>query len=81
LISQIETEIDNRQALVHKLQSDIETYRQITELNQSQVEAVAQLLRGELRKESHRSFWRNVAINFGFFVLGAVVSGLLIALL
>lgn len=81
LINQIGGEIENRHALVAKLQSDIETYKQIKELSQTQVESVAQLLRGELRKEGQRSFWRNVAVNFGFFVLGAIVSGLLVAFL
>lgn len=78
LINQIEEEIKSRQALVKKLKSDIETYNSIVSLKRTEVEAVAQVLRKELKKEGRRSFWRGIAVNFAFFVLGAVASFVLI---
>jgi t-SNARE complex subunit (syntaxin) len=78
LINQIEEEIKSRQALVEKLKSDIETYNSIVSLKRTEVEAVAQVLRKELKTEGRRSFWRSVAVNFVFFSLGAVASFVLI---
>ncbi len=80
LINQIEEEITSRQALVDKLRSDIETYNNLVSLKQTEVEAVAQVLRRELRTEGRHFFWRGVAVNFLFFVLGAVASFVLVKL-
>jgi hypothetical protein len=74
LISQIETEIKDRTALAEKLQNDVKTYNQLVQIKKPEVEAVAQLLRGELRSEGRKTFWRGVAVNFIFFVLGASAS-------
>jgi predicted flap endonuclease-1-like 5' DNA nuclease len=60
-----------------KLQEDVKTYKEIAALKQSEVQSVAQLLRGELRREGRRSFWSGFALNLLFFVLGAVVTVLL----
>lgn len=81
LIGEIEEEIKGKHSLVEKLKSDIETYSEIATLKESEVEAVAQVLRKELSMEVRRSFWRTVAVNFGFFIGGAIVSGLLVTLL
>lgn len=80
-VTSIENEIKAREALVNKLKKDIKTYEQIKELNSSQVESIAQVLRGELKQEGRRSFWHNFAMNFGFFILGGLVSGLMVAYL
>ena len=77
LINHIQAEIEARQQLVDKLQRDVDTYNKIVESKKPEVEAVAQLLRGELKKEGRRSFWQGVAINFVFFVLGAVLSAVI----
>jgi t-SNARE complex subunit (syntaxin) len=77
LIAEVEAEIFERSALVEKLKKDAETYEQVVKLKGPEVEAVAQLLRGELKKEGSRSFWKGVAVNFLFFVLGLIASVLL----
>lgn len=77
LIYQIEGEIESRRTLVDRLQDDLETYNRIVELKRPEVEAVAQLLRGELQKQEKLSFWQNVLINFVFFALGAITSTVL----
>jgi peptidoglycan hydrolase CwlO-like protein len=74
LISHIESEIQARSALAEQLQKDIDEYNKITELKKPEVEAVAQLLRGELQKEGRSTFWKGFALNFVFFILGAAVS-------
>ena len=74
LINQIEKEIEERRSLVTKLQNDIHTYKRIASLNRSEVEAVSQLLRGELRREGGRAFWKTAAVDFLFFVLGAGIT-------
>jgi uncharacterized membrane protein YdfJ with MMPL/SSD domain len=74
LIDQMQADIQSRQAMVTKLQSDLETYNKLATLKKDEVEAVAQVLRGEIDRNSRRSFWEGVAVNFTFFILGAVVS-------
>jgi predicted nucleic acid-binding Zn-ribbon protein len=74
LINHIQTEIESRHKLVEKLKTDHEHYESLVKLKESEVEAVAQLLRGELQKESKNSFVKSIAANFIFFVLGSAVS-------
>jgi hypothetical protein len=74
LVGEVEDEISKRQSLVKALQQDAERYQKLVSINQEQVEAVAQLLQGELRKEGRKSFWGGVAVNFVFFSLGALLS-------
>ncbi|MCS0179991.1 hypothetical protein NDI96_06205 [Vibrio alginolyticus] len=74
LVSQVEDEIRSRQALVNELKEDAKRYEDLASLNQQQVDAVAQVLQGELRKEGKVSFWKGVAVNFIFFLLGAGTS-------
>lgn len=74
VISEIESEIKNRSEIVNKLKEDDRRYEEIKELNQSQVEAIAQTIKGELASESRKSLWRNAIITFIvaliFFLLG-----------
>jgi len=79
LVAEVEGEIQKRQALVTELQQDADRYQRLVSLHQEQVEAVAQLLKGELRKEGRRSFWSGVIVNFIFFCLGALLSWYLAA--
>ena len=78
LIANIEAEIKARSSLATQLQQDIDRYNQLVEIRKPEVEAIAQLLRGELKHEGRSSFWKSVLLNFVFFVLGAGAS-LLIA--
>jgi predicted nucleic acid-binding Zn-ribbon protein len=73
LISQIESEVKARSELAEKLEKDVEHYKKLVEIRKPEVEAIAQLLRGELKQESRKSFWLGAAVNFIFFVLGAVI--------
>ena len=77
LISQIETEIETRSELASRLRDDINRYNKLKKLRAPEVEAVAQVLRGELKSEGSKSFWKGVIVNFIFFLLGAGFSFLL----
>ncbi len=74
LIGSIETEIKARAELAKQLKQDIDQYNKLVELKKPEVDAIAQLLRGELAREGRASFWKGFAINFLFFVLGAGAS-------
>lgn len=74
LINQIQSEIEGRQKLVDKLKNDVKTYDEIAKLKKSEVDSIAQLIRGELKREGRTSFWQGVLVNFIFFILGASVS-------
>ncbi len=74
LIKSIEGEIKARSTLASQLQNDIDTYNKLVDVKKPEVEAIAQLLRGELKKEGRSSFWKGVLTNFLFFILGAAAS-------
>ena len=74
LIDHIQSEIETRHKLVEKLKKDHEQYDNLVKLKQEEVEAVAQLFRGEIQKENSFSFIKNILANFIFFVLGSIVS-------
>ena len=57
-----------------KLQADARTYEELARVNRAQAEAVATLVRGELASEGRRSFWKQFAMNLGFFLAGVGVS-------
>ena len=79
VISELESEIDNRSKMVSKLKDDAERYEKLKVLNEEQVEAIAQTFRGEIKSESKKSIWRNAIINFVvallFFLLGYLIRG------
>jgi uncharacterized coiled-coil protein SlyX len=54
VIQEIETDIEARREIAEKMQNDIEIYERIKDLNCSEVEAVAQAVEGEDRKEDGR---------------------------
>lgn len=74
LIGNIERELTERHHLVEKLRADCERYDELANLKSSEVEAVVQSLRGEIRQEGKRSFWQSVGLNFLFFVAGILVT-------
>jgi hypothetical protein len=74
LISQIENEIKARSELAGKLREDVDRFNQLKQISGAEVEAVVQVLRGELRLERRKSFWQAVGVNFIFFMLGAGTS-------
>lgn len=74
LIGSIEAEINARSALATQLQADVDKYTKLVEVKKPEVEAIAQLLRGELKKEGRSSFWKGFATNFLFFILGVGAS-------
>ena len=71
---EIEAEIRRRQGVAERLQQDIQQYERLREVNQEEIEAVAQVLGGQLRKEGRRSFWVGVLMNFVFFVFGVAAT-------
>jgi septal ring factor EnvC (AmiA/AmiB activator) len=79
VISEIESEIESRSQIVSKLKDDVKRYEKLKELNEAQVEAIAQTIRGEISGESRKSLWRNALITFGvamiFFFLGFWLRG------
>ena len=74
LIGGIERELNERHRLVEKLREDCDRYDQLAKLKATEVEAVVQALRGELRQEGRRSFWQSVLLNFVFFSAGVLVT-------
>ena len=73
-MQQIETEMNERRHLADQLRNDVETYNRLKELNQEQIEAITQVVEDAATSEARRSFYGGIVVNFGFFVLGAVVS-------
>jgi hypothetical protein len=71
---ELQREVDRGQQLVGKLEADARTYEELARVNRAQAEAVATLVRGELETEGRRSFWKDFAMNFGFFLAGVVVA-------
>ena len=74
VISEIQTEIEKRSEIAQKLKTDVQRYEQLRQINQSQVEAIAQTIKSEIAGESRKSIWRNAIITFvialTFFFLG-----------
>ena len=79
LITQIEAEISKRKGLAQQLEANIERYKKLEGISKEQVEAIAQILRIPLKKESRNSLILNaivnVAVALGFFILGYFIGG------
>lgn len=73
-INVLQIELEKRIKLVEKLQEEAKEAENIITLTEAQVKAVKTTLNKELQKESRKSFWQGVAVNFIFFILGALVS-------
>ena len=74
LIKEIEQEIESRHALASKLQEDVQRYEALQDSNAAQVEAIAQVLRGELQSQGQKSFMRSTIVSVTLFLAGAGVS-------
>lgn len=59
---------------MQRLRDDCRRYDTLAQLKGTEVEAVVQSLRGELRREGKRSFLQAVALNLFFFLAGLAVS-------
>lgn len=71
----IEREMRAKQQLVASLEADAKRYEQLSALHRNEVEAVAQLVRAEIRTETNRAsrqqFWSGFLLNAFFFAAGA----------
>jgi hypothetical protein len=65
--------LEKRISFVNDLKAAVEA-EQLLKLSQDQVDAVKRTLANELKRESRSSFWKSVAVNFLFFIGGAIVS-------
>lgn len=74
LTSEIEKEIQSRHQVVKKLKEDVERYEELSSIRASEVEAVAQTIRGEIKRESNKSLFKATAINFLFFIAGIIIT-------
>jgi hypothetical protein len=73
-IGQIEAEIKQRQVLVEKLEHDAETASKLAVLNKDQLDAVAQVLKGEIQADQRQNFWTTQAWAFFYTALGFGLS-------
>lgn len=74
LIAQIQEEINDRMEVVSNLEVKARTAQEIYNLNKEQVEAIATVFQGEMKKSERWDFWINVAQNMIFMVLGAFLG-------
>lgn len=70
----LQKELGKRIELVEKLKNEADQAEQIIKLTEGQVKAFKNTLNQELQKESKKSFWQGVLVNFIFFILGAFAS-------
>jgi hypothetical protein len=73
VVSELEHDIRSRQRLVERLREE----QKLLELTREEVDAVAQTLRGELRREGRKALWLNIGQSAAFFVLGAALTVLI----
>ncbi len=73
-IGQIEDEIKQRQKLVQTLERDAETASKLSALNKDQLDAVAQVLRSEIKSEERQSFWSAQLLALFYAALGVALS-------
>lgn len=73
-IAEIEEQIKQREELVHRLQSDAEIAKKLTELNKPQLDAVAQVLKGEIEKDERQKFWTAQALAVFYTLLGVALA-------
>jgi hypothetical protein len=71
---ELQREVDRGRELVAKLEQDAQTYEELVRVRREQAEAVAVLLRSEIKAEGRRSFWLQFGVNLGFFLAGVVIT-------
>ena len=74
LTNEIEQEIQQRHSMVSKLQEDVSRFEQLAKLKESEVEAIAQTLRGELRTEGSKSLFKSALVSLAFFIAGMLMT-------
>jgi hypothetical protein len=75
-IGEIEDQIRQREILVQKLQEDADTASKLTSMNKEQLDAVAQVLKGQIEKEQHQTFWSAQLLAFFYTILGVILAEL-----
>ena len=75
-IGEIESEVRRRQELVEKLQTDAETAKRLSAVNKEQAEAIAQTLRGELKRQSEHHWWSENWLHFTYMIMGFLLAEL-----
>ncbi len=60
--------------IAEKLQSDIDDYKEIKMLSQSQLEAAAVYFGKITEKDTKKAFWKGALLNFTFFIFGALMT-------
>lgn len=73
-LDSLQKELEQRIKLVDKLKAEADQAEQIISMTEEQVNAIRKTLNQELQKEGKKSFWQGVAVNFVFFLLGAIAS-------
>ena len=73
----IEQELQQRIKKVNELKNQATQAEHLLSISQDQVSAIQQSINQELNKDSKKNFWKSVAVNFVFFLLGAIVSFLI----
>ena len=63
VIAEIEREVEARTKLAERLQKDVQRHQELLKLNRTEVEAVTQTFRMEVKSEGRRAFWLNLFIN------------------
>lgn len=71
---EVEARIEAGRRRITHIETEIAEYQALAGLAREEAAAVAQLLRQELRREGRRGVWQEIGINFGFFILGAVLT-------
>jgi hypothetical protein len=75
-IDAIEHEIKQRQALVEQLEREADTASKLKTLNKDQLDAVAQVLKGEIQSDQRQNFWNAQALAFFYAAVGVALSEL-----
>jgi hypothetical protein len=75
-IGQIEEEIKQREALVQRLEEQADTAKKLSAMNKDQLDAVAQVLRGEIGRDERQNFWSAQALAFFYPAVGVGLSEL-----
>lgn len=76
VIGQIELEIKQRQELVQQLEKDADKASKLAALNKDQLDAVAQVLRTEIKSDERQNFWTAQILAFFYAALGVALSEL-----
>jgi hypothetical protein len=77
VMAAIEKEVTARRVMAERLQRDVETHTRLLALDREEVEAVAQTMAGEVRREGRRNLLTSFLLNAFFFGLGVLVTLLL----